>query len=563
MKRNFSLFLILCIVFSFLAGCDRMPTFQTPNTVPADNYATPVFRVSTVDEFLDALGSHRTIILEPGIYVLSDATGYGATETNGSYLWTDHGDGYELTLTNLRELTILGDGMGKTIFETAPRYIEVLTLENCANITLKDFTAGHTEMEDDCIGGVIRLDNCAVINLDGLGLFGCGTVGISGYSSYSLSVKGCEIYECTSSGIELYECSDVDIRDTQISSIGDDFSGWSILSLADTDRVSITNCRASLSSVPFILDIYGSKDVVIRDTAFEQSYISDSAFGVAESSVTMDNCIFADNMVNAWYSAFGDSLILDAEGNFLTEDYFVIMNDGADPDATDPSEPAGPTEPEETVSLPQREIVNVATVDEFLAAIGPNREIVLTGAEYNLSTASNYGKSGGAYYYWYNEFDGPELVITAVENMVIRSDDGNVTGHTICSVPRYADVLTFDNCSYIEISGFTAGHTLLPGSCAGGVIDVLSSNHITISNCGLFGCGIFGVTSTGSHNLTVQDCDIYECSEGGMWLSCTTEIVIDNCTFRDLGGSTMYFYECANITVDGKQLPTRSDIEIP
>ena len=44
-------------------------------------------------------------------------------------------------------------------------------------------------------------------------------------------------------------------------------------------------------------------------------------------------------------------------------------------------------------------IVRVSTVDEFLAAIAPNTEIVLAPGEYNLTQAKGYGRTGGKYYH--------------------------------------------------------------------------------------------------------------------------------------------------------------------
>ncbi|MCI7574709.1 MAG: hypothetical protein MSS94_08270, partial [Clostridiales bacterium] len=65
--------------------------------------------------------------------------------------------------------------------------------------------------------------------------------------------------------------------------------------------------------------------------------------------------------------------------------------------------------PKETESV---NTVQVSTVDEFLAAIAPNTEIVLAPGEYNLTQAAGYGRTGGKYYHWESTFDGCELVIT-------------------------------------------------------------------------------------------------------------------------------------------------------
>ena len=56
--------------------------------------------------------------------------------------------------------------------------------------------------------------------------------------------------------------------------------------------------------------------------------------------------------------------------------------------------------------------VEVSTVDEFLAAIAPDTEIILAPGEYNLTQATGYGRIGGKYYHWESTYDGCELVIT-------------------------------------------------------------------------------------------------------------------------------------------------------
>lgn len=191
-------------------------------------------------------------------------------------------------------------------------------------------------------------------------------------------------------------------------------------------------------------------------------------------------------------------------------------------------------------------------MDELIAAIGPNVDIVLDAELYDLSTATGYGTSKGDYYYWLDEFDGPQLVIDGVDNLTIRSNDGSVTGHTIAAIPRYANVLTFQSCSYITLSGFTAGHTREPGYCIGGVLRFQDSDHITVDKCGLYGCGILGVDAEYCTDIRVANCDIYECSQGGVQFWSSEGIVMENNTLRDLGGRDMSFHDCKDVTVNGE-----------
>ena len=114
--------------------------------------------------------------------------------------------------------------------------------------------------------------------------------------------------------------------------------------------------------------------------------------------------------------------------------------------------------------------VHVSTVDELLAALAPDTEIILDAEFYDLSTATGYGKTGSTYYRWEEVFDGVQLTIQDLSNLTIRAEGEDITAHTISARPRYAHVLNFDNCSAITVEGFTAGHTFEPASCAGGVL---------------------------------------------------------------------------------------------
>lgn len=198
--------------------------------------------------------------------------------------------------------------------------------------------------------------------------------------------------------------------------------------------------------------------------------------------------------------------------------------------------------------------VHVSTADEFLAAIAPDTEIILDAALIDLSEATGYGEGEGEYYYWHEEFDGPELYITGVSNLTIRGGGNDRTENVLSAVPRYADVLSFENCSSIYVTGFTAGHTKEPGSCAGGVLHFWNSQDILVENCGLYGCGIVGVQGDSSRNMQIIGNDIYECSTGGVYFSNCDDVNVDGNTFRDLGGPEFRVYGCGTITCNGEKV---------
>ena len=152
--------------------------------------------------------------------------------------------------------------------------------------------------------------------------------------------------------------------------------------------------------------------------------------------------------------------------------------------------------------------VHVSTADEFLAALAPDTEIIVDADLIDFSAASNYGKSGGDYYRWDEPFDGPELVIQNLSNLTVRGSGENATDKVLSCVPRYADVLTFENCSNIYVTHITLGHTQEPGSCMGGVLHFQNCQNVLAEDCDLYGCGTMGINGDNSLDIQVYNCYI-------------------------------------------------------
>jgi len=203
------------------------------------------------------------------------------------------------------------------------------------------------------------------------------------------------------------------------------------------------------------------------------------------------------------------------------------------------------------VTGPQNQ-VTVTTVDEFLAAIAPDTEILVDAPLLDFSKATGYGDTDGEYYYWNEAFDGPELCITGVSNLTVRGNGADHTENVLSSVPRYSYVLTFENCANIHVFSLTAGHTKEPGYCTGGVLCFRNSQDILVEDCGLFGCGTLGVMADSSKNIQIVKNDIYECSVGGVEFFNCDNVNVDGNTFRDLGGPDFRVYSCGTITCNGE-----------
>ena len=194
---------------------------------------------------------------------------------------------------------------------------------------------------------------------------------------------------------------------------------------------------------------------------------------------------------------------------------------------SDPTEPPTASAEPETVNT-----VYAATVDEFLSAIAPDTEIVLTGEIYNLTTASDYGTGEGRYYRWREVEDGYELYLHDLNNFRLIGSENT----QIVTDPRHAAVINAENCVDLFLSNITAGHTLLPEVlCSGPVLQLSDCTNARVEDCGLFGCGRVGVSANGCSGLTVSGCDIYECSNEGISLFECRNVVIVACRLRDCG----------------------------
>ena len=534
MKRMIMMLLVLGLTAALLAGCtSTQETVQT--TAAAQTEASGPITVSTVDELLSAIGPDREIIMEAGSYYLDQAADYGLGTDNPYYYWMESGDGYELKLRGVQNLTLRGSGMGWTNLETSPRYVNVLTLQNCTNVMLEGFTAGHTE-GGECMGGVLSLEGCMAVTAKELALFGCGTTGVRTTLCSDIVISGCDIYECSYTGIQASQVDGLTVENSKLRDLGDiQFGGGQVFYLEQCTGVVISGCEVTDNAVAWLVNSHPAKGEKLLNNTFARNRVEGAAFSINSGWLEIDGNTFENNNIRSWFD-YPNGTVIDGIGKTWTEE---MLEREYDPPAE--KQPVG-----------ERTEVKVATVDELLAAIAPDTEIVLTEKFYDLSTAADYGTGDSEYYYWADEFDGPNLVITDVNNLTIRSESGDVKKCTISAVPRYANIFTFRRCSNITLSGFTAGHTVEPGYCMGGVLDFKDCDAVLVDGCGLYGCGILGVQADMCGDVTVRDCDIYECSYGGIRMYNVNGVSIDGCTFRDLGGESIVLQSCKDVTLDGE-----------
>jgi hypothetical protein len=199
-------------------------------------------------------------------------------------------------------------------------------------------------------------------------------------------------------------------------------------------------------------------------------------------------------------------------------------------------------------------LIKVSNAKEFLEALGSNKIIEMAPGKYNLSewdpifnnqpeevppypNLSNEGspKLARNVSWSDNPFDGGELVLSKIKNLTIRGLKTPGSAEIIVD-PRYAFVLSFDDCSGIAIEGLSVGHSV-GGECMGGVFFFTNSSQITISNTAMYGCGTVGLWLDNASDMKVTDSRIYKCTDGIMVANEGKNITFENCTFDDNPGS--------------------------
>ena len=209
---------------------------------------------------------------------------------------------------------------------------------------------------------------------------------------------------------------------------------------------------------------------------------------------------------------------------------------------------------------PEGDMVTVDSIEELLEAVAPHTGILLKPGYYNMSEYIEYvwAQEGERwnekhpYVQLRNCYDGVEVVIQRVDGLSICGDNKNLT--EIVVDPRYAQVLNFEECHDLTLSGLTMGHTET-GACSGNVLDFRSCRNIRLSAMDIYGCGVYGIGCyDGTGELYVYSSTIRDCAYGALKiLDGNGRFEFHNCGLtgseaRDWYEPTPYselaFYEC-------------------
>lgn len=212
-----------------------------------------------------------------------------------------------------------------------------------------------------------------------------------------------------------------------------------------------------------------------------------------------------------------------------------------------PAEPSGelpagepgdsPMDGEDAATAPADLVIEVATSQELLAAIGPNRTIVLTADEYLLDHREGLPRSVQEYYSWVSvrDFDhgeeNYELNIKNCPKLTIRAA-GDQQVHIVS--PYYgALVMSFSNCGGLRLSNLRIGHSPPSGYCGDGVMHITDCDDVLISNTTLYGCGMYGLALERVTDFVFDRSVIEQCTDGLMSAVDCSDLTFRDSHFRD------------------------------
>lgn len=181
-------------------------------------------RVYNAEQFLNALGSNRNVLVAKNTVInltpiLNDESRFrtrykiwmpdassGIAGGRETVISEEVFDGRQLTLVNMKQLTIEGEQNSRIVVE--PRYAFCINFVDCSQCTVRNLTIGHTE-GGYCEGGVIGVKRGWRNMVTDCDLYGCGTYGLELDGTNSFSLYASNIHDCTYGIMQLRDCEAV------------------------------------------------------------------------------------------------------------------------------------------------------------------------------------------------------------------------------------------------------------------------------------------------------------------------------------------------------------------
>lgn len=192
--------------------------------------------VTTVEQFLNAISSNTTIKLKGHSFFISDVA--SANKTGKYYSFVEVYDGYELLISDVKNLTIIGEGNTPVRMYARPDYGNVISFNNCENVTIENVDAGHGASKGSCVGGVFKIENSKNFYIKNTIMYGSGIEGITTKNVSNLVCTNSFIRSCTYSIMTLNTSNDIQFENC----VFEDNGVYDLVNIQSCSRVSFKNC---------------------------------------------------------------------------------------------------------------------------------------------------------------------------------------------------------------------------------------------------------------------------------------------------------------------------------
>lgn len=245
--------------------------------------------VKTAAEFLCAIGSNRNLLLEEGVYNITNNNCALRNISNEHVNWVGGG---ALRINNVHNMSIRGMRNKPSELLTDNRNVFVMTFYDSKNLSIKNVTIGHSEGTDECGAGVLYFNNCSNIKIDKTNMYGSGTIGLDIDKVTDMEVTNSTIYECVHSIMDLADSKDISFKNCLFR---DNYGMVRIF--RNVSNVVFDECEFRNNKGSDAFEIQGgepntAKDILIKNTKF----VGNEASALTRFEVfNFEGCTFEGN----------------------------------------------------------------------------------------------------------------------------------------------------------------------------------------------------------------------------------------------------------------------------
>ena len=221
-------------LFGLMIGTDangRNSYIDMNGKIYAEDPPLQELTVNTSEEFIQAIGDDRKIVLKSGEYNLSKLK-----KGNKHVSIESFNNSPNIRIAGVKNLHIQAEGDVHIYIEN--EFHPVLSFENCYNISLSGARLGHQIEKGVCEGSVIYLENNVYCNIKNCDLYGSGTYGVESKFNSRVILEDCNIRECTYGILFLQNTYDAGFYQCDFFENGD----MDLCHFSNCNHIVIQNC---------------------------------------------------------------------------------------------------------------------------------------------------------------------------------------------------------------------------------------------------------------------------------------------------------------------------------